>query len=183
MCLLLGEDKILTISNSEGDTLRTAPLRGEPSDLQFSEMKTDERASGENTVSPAAPVVLESSCKTTASPAAPVVLESSGENTVRPAAPVVLESSGENTVRSTAPVVLESSGENTVRPIDHLLLKSSKWAKGCILDDCVCVCFIGLDMTILPWWRVKVMVYYYYYYYYYYHHPVVCGYYFLCISL
>lgn len=48
--MLTGEDKLLTISNTEGDTLRTAPLRGEPSDLQFSEMKTDERASGENTV-------------------------------------------------------------------------------------------------------------------------------------
>ncbi|KAA0194245.1 hypothetical protein HAZT_HAZT007574 [Hyalella azteca] len=46
-----GDDKILTISNSEGDTVHTAPLRGEPSDLQFSEMKTDERALGENTVS------------------------------------------------------------------------------------------------------------------------------------
>lgn len=46
-----GEDKILTISNSEGDTLRTAPLRGDPSDVQFSEMKTDERSMGENTVS------------------------------------------------------------------------------------------------------------------------------------
>ncbi|XP_045115021.1 WD repeat-containing protein 19-like isoform X2 [Portunus trituberculatus] len=46
-----GEDKILTISNSEGDTLRTTPLRGEPSDIQFSEMKQDERAMSENTVS------------------------------------------------------------------------------------------------------------------------------------
>ncbi|CAL4106792.1 unnamed protein product, partial [Meganyctiphanes norvegica] len=46
-----GEDKILTISSSEGDTLRTTPLRGEPSDVQFSEMKQDERAMGENTVS------------------------------------------------------------------------------------------------------------------------------------
>ena len=45
-----GEDKILTISNSEGDTLRTTPLRGEPSDIQFSEMKQDERAMSENTV-------------------------------------------------------------------------------------------------------------------------------------
>ncbi|XP_066952339.1 LOW QUALITY PROTEIN: WD repeat-containing protein 19 [Macrobrachium rosenbergii] len=46
-----GEDKILTISSSEGDTLRTTPLRGEPSDIQFSEMKQDERAMSENTVS------------------------------------------------------------------------------------------------------------------------------------
>ena len=45
-----GEDKILTISNSEGDTLRTAPLRGDPSDVQFSEMKTDDLTRGENTV-------------------------------------------------------------------------------------------------------------------------------------
>ncbi|RXG72053.1 WD repeat-containing protein 19 [Armadillidium vulgare] len=46
-----GDDKILTISNHEGDTLKTAPLRGEPSDVQFSEMKTDERSLGDNTVS------------------------------------------------------------------------------------------------------------------------------------
>ncbi|CAG0902490.1 unnamed protein product, partial [Darwinula stevensoni] len=44
-------DKTLTISNAEGDTIRQAVLRAEPSDIQFSEMKQDERAAGENTVS------------------------------------------------------------------------------------------------------------------------------------
>ena len=33
-------------------------------------------------------------------------------------------------------------------------------ATGCMLNDCVCV--IELDMTTIPWWREKVMVYYYY---------------------
>ena len=36
---------------------------------------------------------------------------------------------------------------------------SSMWAKGCMLDDCVCA--IRLDMTTPPWWREKVLVYYY----------------------
>ena len=51
--LALGsEDRSLSISNMEGDTLRVATLRAEPSDVQFSEMKQDERSkSGENTVS------------------------------------------------------------------------------------------------------------------------------------
>ena len=40
---------MLTVSNSEGDTVASAPLRGDPTRLQFSEMKTDERQ-GENTV-------------------------------------------------------------------------------------------------------------------------------------
>ena len=38
--LALGsEDRTLSISNNEGDTIRVATLRAEPSDLQFSEMK------------------------------------------------------------------------------------------------------------------------------------------------
>ncbi|XP_076446829.1 WD repeat-containing protein 19-like isoform X2 [Babylonia areolata] len=51
--LALGsEDKTITISNNEGDTLRQTALRAEPYNLQFSEMKGDERSSiGENTVS------------------------------------------------------------------------------------------------------------------------------------
>lgn len=47
-----GEDKVITVSNAEGDTLRQTSLRAEPSNIQFSEMKGDERSSiGENTVS------------------------------------------------------------------------------------------------------------------------------------
>ncbi|XP_075715308.1 WD repeat-containing protein 19 [Rhinoderma darwinii] len=47
-----GEDKMITISNQEGDTIRQTTVRMEPSDIQFSVMKTDERASpGESTVS------------------------------------------------------------------------------------------------------------------------------------
>ncbi|XP_025088691.1 WD repeat-containing protein 19-like isoform X2 [Pomacea canaliculata] len=51
--LALGsDDKSITISNMEGDTVRHIPLRMEPFDIQFSEMKADERSSiGENTVS------------------------------------------------------------------------------------------------------------------------------------
>ena len=50
--LALGsDDKSITISNAEGDTLRQTSTRAEPSDVQFSEMKGDERsAMGENTV-------------------------------------------------------------------------------------------------------------------------------------
>ncbi|XP_063240827.1 WD repeat-containing protein 19 [Bacillus rossius redtenbacheri] len=50
--LALGsEDRTLSLSSAEGDTLRVVPLRAEPSDVQFSEMKLDERAGSENTVS------------------------------------------------------------------------------------------------------------------------------------
>ncbi|KAJ2938867.1 hypothetical protein O0L34_g18496 [Tuta absoluta] len=50
--LVLGsEDKTLSINNADGDTLRVISLRDAPYDLQFSEMKTDERAAGENTIS------------------------------------------------------------------------------------------------------------------------------------
>lgn len=49
--LALGsEDKTMSVSNVDGDTLRVINLRAEPSDIQFSEMKLDERVSGENTV-------------------------------------------------------------------------------------------------------------------------------------
>lgn len=49
--LALGsEDKSLSINNAEGDTLRIINLRAEPSHIQFSEMKLDERLGGENTV-------------------------------------------------------------------------------------------------------------------------------------
>ncbi|XP_059060034.1 WD repeat-containing protein 19 [Achroia grisella] len=49
--VLASEDKTLSINNSDGDTLRIISLRDTPNDLQFSEMKTDERVAGENTIS------------------------------------------------------------------------------------------------------------------------------------
>ena len=50
--LALGsEDRTLSISNLDGDTLRVATLRAEPADIQFCEMKQDERSNSENTVS------------------------------------------------------------------------------------------------------------------------------------
>lgn len=49
--VLASEDKSLSINNSDGDTLRMISLRDIPNDLQFSEMKTDERVAGENTIS------------------------------------------------------------------------------------------------------------------------------------
>ena len=50
--LALGsEDRTLSISNLDGDTLRVATLRAEPQDIQFCEMKQDERTNNENTVS------------------------------------------------------------------------------------------------------------------------------------
>lgn len=50
--LALGsEDKNVTISNSEGDTLRIINLRAEPSQIAFSDMKLDERTNRDNTVS------------------------------------------------------------------------------------------------------------------------------------
>ncbi len=49
--LALGsEDKHLSVSTEDGDLLRTVALRDVPSDMQFAEMKTDERVPGENTV-------------------------------------------------------------------------------------------------------------------------------------
>jgi len=47
---LASEDKVLTISTSEGDTRREITLQGDPSHVQFSEMKMDHRIGGENTV-------------------------------------------------------------------------------------------------------------------------------------
>ncbi|XP_023331956.1 WD repeat-containing protein 19 [Eurytemora carolleeae] len=50
--LALGsEDRTLSISNLDGDTVRMATLRAEPADIQFCEMKQDERSNTENTVS------------------------------------------------------------------------------------------------------------------------------------
>uniref|UniRef100_A0A3B5B1S0 WD repeat-containing protein 19 n=1 Tax=Stegastes partitus TaxID=144197 RepID=A0A3B5B1S0_9TELE len=51
--LALGsDDNTLSISNHEGDTIRQTTLRGEPAEINFSVMKTDERsAQGESTVS------------------------------------------------------------------------------------------------------------------------------------
>ncbi|NXN95131.1 WDR19 protein, partial [Rhinopomastus cyanomelas] len=47
-----GEDKMITISNQEGDTIRQTAVSSDPSDMQFSVMKTDERISTrESTVS------------------------------------------------------------------------------------------------------------------------------------
>ena len=49
---LASDDHSLSVSNSDGDTLRQYSLQGDPSDIQFSEMKADERSNmGENTVS------------------------------------------------------------------------------------------------------------------------------------
>ncbi|XP_072170705.1 WD repeat-containing protein 19-like [Diadema setosum] len=51
--LALGsEDRTITVSNPEGDTIATTGVRMDPSDIQFSEMKVDERtSSGESTIS------------------------------------------------------------------------------------------------------------------------------------
>ncbi|NXA79906.1 WDR19 protein, partial [Thryothorus ludovicianus] len=47
-----GEDKMITISNQEGDTIRQTSISSDPSNMQFSVMKTDERVSTrESTVS------------------------------------------------------------------------------------------------------------------------------------
>lgn len=49
--LALGaDDKSLSLSTEDGDSLRVVPLRDTPSDMHFAEMKTDERIPGENTV-------------------------------------------------------------------------------------------------------------------------------------
>lgn len=49
--LALGsEDKSLSISTLDGDTMHCASLRSEPSQIQFSEMKQNERAMFESTV-------------------------------------------------------------------------------------------------------------------------------------
>nr|XP_019597484.1 PREDICTED: WD repeat-containing protein 19 isoform X1 [Rhinolophus sinicus] len=47
-----GEDKMITVSNQEGDTIRQTSVSYEPSNMQFSMMKTDERTSAtESTIS------------------------------------------------------------------------------------------------------------------------------------
>ncbi|XP_023405566.2 WD repeat-containing protein 19 isoform X2 [Loxodonta africana] len=47
-----GEDKMITVSNQEGDTIRQTSVRSDPSDMQFSMMRTDDRtASAESTIS------------------------------------------------------------------------------------------------------------------------------------
>uniref|UniRef100_A0A452SZ61 WD repeat domain 19 n=1 Tax=Ursus maritimus TaxID=29073 RepID=A0A452SZ61_URSMA len=47
-----GEDKMITVSNQEGDTIRQTAVRSEPSNMQFSMMKTDDRMSAaESTIS------------------------------------------------------------------------------------------------------------------------------------
>lgn len=48
---LVGNDKMLTVSNSDGDTLCQTSLKAEATLVQFSSMKQDDRGSGENTVS------------------------------------------------------------------------------------------------------------------------------------
>ncbi|XP_066931056.1 WD repeat-containing protein 19-like isoform X2 [Clytia hemisphaerica] len=48
---LAGEDRLLSISNSEGDTVKQTVTRLEPNQVQFSVMKTDERSVGETTLS------------------------------------------------------------------------------------------------------------------------------------
>lgn len=52
--LALGsEDRSVSVSNGDGDTIRQSSLRDTPSDVHFSEMKMDERSKiGEDTVSP-----------------------------------------------------------------------------------------------------------------------------------
>ncbi|KAH0616249.1 hypothetical protein JD844_027223 [Phrynosoma platyrhinos] len=44
-----GEDKLITISNHEGDTVRVTAVRGDPSDMEFIVMKTDDRTGGNET--------------------------------------------------------------------------------------------------------------------------------------
>ncbi|XP_046394611.1 WD repeat-containing protein 19 [Ischnura elegans] len=48
---LASEDRTLSISGPDGETQRVLALRNDPSQICFSEMKGDERLSGENTVS------------------------------------------------------------------------------------------------------------------------------------
>ena len=59
--LALGsDDRSVSVSNADGDTLCQVALRAEPTNIQFSEMKGDERsATGQNTV----PIALQN-CNT-----------------------------------------------------------------------------------------------------------------------
>lgn len=47
---LVAEERSLSVSTSDGDTLRVVSLRDTPYDVTFADMKTDERTQGENTV-------------------------------------------------------------------------------------------------------------------------------------
>jgi WD repeat-containing protein 19 len=51
MIALGSADQTITISTVEGDTIRQIPVGGDIDEVLFSEMKTDEKSSGENTVS------------------------------------------------------------------------------------------------------------------------------------
>lgn len=52
MLCLGSDDNTISVSNVEGDTVRQTSVRAPPQDVQFSEMKGDERSQiGENTVS------------------------------------------------------------------------------------------------------------------------------------
>lgn len=42
---------MLSVSTSDGDTRREIELSGDPSNVQFGEMKMDQRVGGENTAS------------------------------------------------------------------------------------------------------------------------------------
>ncbi|KAK9399187.1 WD repeat-containing protein 19 [Crotalus adamanteus] len=44
-----GEDKLITISNHEGDTIRVTAVREDPSNMEFVMMKTDEQTGGNET--------------------------------------------------------------------------------------------------------------------------------------
>ncbi|XP_005392043.1 PREDICTED: WD repeat-containing protein 19 [Chinchilla lanigera] len=47
-----GEDRVITVSNQEGDTISQTHVRAEPSDMQFSTLKIDDQTSAaENTIS------------------------------------------------------------------------------------------------------------------------------------
>lgn len=49
---MASEDKSISISNSDGDTIKQTSIRDLPSEIQFSEMKMNERSKiGEDTVS------------------------------------------------------------------------------------------------------------------------------------
>ncbi|XP_014404154.1 PREDICTED: WD repeat-containing protein 19 [Myotis brandtii] len=47
-----GEDKLITVSNQEGDTIKQSPLKSEPGNMQFSTTRSDDRTStAENIIS------------------------------------------------------------------------------------------------------------------------------------
>jgi len=47
---LAAEDRSLSVSNSDGDTLKAVALRAEPSLLRFGKMKTEDKPNGDDTV-------------------------------------------------------------------------------------------------------------------------------------